>query len=125
MVDFNKHLARNKKPSTKRRANREAAKPAALYAWQQTFDGGYSFMPDATVQATLTPYGGTWVMLVHANGKNYTGTRDTLEDAYKATANLLYKVARPYWLAMDARLVSEPWAHTLPDVTNVPFTGKV
>ena len=125
MVDFSKHLARNKKPSTKRRANRIAATPATSFVWQETFDGGYSFTPDATVQATLTPQGDKWLMLVLAGGKHYSGERACLEDAFKAIAHLLYKVARTYWLAMDARVVSEPWAHGLPEVTNVPLTAKI
>lgn len=104
----------------KARRHLKAGLPAApdggkLYAWDSTIDGGYAFNPVDDVSVVLTPGAGTWAMLVQASGKRYVGSRATLEEAYKAACNLLYKVAKDYWLRMDGNAPMKPWAHTLPE----------
>jgi hypothetical protein len=91
-----------------------------LYSWVEVVTLGvtwYSFAPDIHVEASLKPGpGGTWEMALRApTGQHYKGTRPTLEEAYKATSDLLYKVAKPYWLREESRVVMAPWAHTLPE----------
>jgi hypothetical protein len=83
-----------------------------LHSWQALLDS-YVFAPTPEVMATLIERDGVWVMTVSANGKRYVGERLTLEDAFKATANLLYKQAKDVWLRMESSAVTESWAHTL------------
>ena len=51
------------------------------------------------------------------NGQKYHGERKTLEAAFKATTNLIYKHAREYWLKMDARTVTPHFADFLKEET--------
>lgn len=86
-----------------------------LYKWQELLDS-YVFAPDETVNATLVERDGKWTMVLVVNGKRYVGERPTLEEAYKATSDLLYLKAKKYWLRQDAHVVIAPWGYTLPEV---------
>jgi hypothetical protein len=86
-----------------------------LYKWQELLDS-YVFAPDDKVNATLVERDGKWTMLLVVDGKRYVGERPTLEEAYKATSDLLYTKAKKYWLRQDAHLVIAPWGYKLPEV---------
>ena len=76
-----------------------------LYAWTKMLDS-YCFTPAPDVWATIKPIDGKFLMTVSLNKQRYVGERKTLDEAFKATANLVYKHAREYWLKMDGRAVS-------------------
>lgn len=76
-----------------------------MYPWQNVM-GSYCFAPVPEVWATLKEQEGQWLMNVKLNGQKFHGERPTLEDAFKATAGLLYKHAREFWLNMDGRVVT-------------------
>jgi hypothetical protein len=84
----------------------------ALYAWQTMLDS-YIFHPSDDCDVLLTERGGSWHMNVTINKQKWHGERATLEEAFKATANLLYMHAKDFWLKMDTRAVTAPWAHEL------------
>jgi hypothetical protein len=84
-----------------------------MYAWTSLLDKAYTYAPVPEVWATLVEQDGKWLMTVKLKGQKYSGERPTLEAAFKATANLLFKHAKEYWLRMDARVVTAPWSHTL------------
>jgi len=90
----------------------KAAVGGPPHSWQALLDS-YVFAPTPDVTATLIERDGIWVMTVSANGRRYVGERPTLEDAFKATASLLYKQAKDVWLRMESGAVTESWAHTL------------
>jgi len=73
----------------------------------------FVFNPVAEVNVILAADAGKWVMTVTIKGKRYVGERATLEEAFKATANLLFKHAKEVWLRMDARIVTGPWSNIL------------
>ena len=107
-----------KKPR-KRRYQTMAEKsigPAEVYVWKSLLDKAFTFAPAPEVWATIAEQGGKWVMAVRFGIQKFHGERTTLEDAFKATANLIYKHARPFWLKMDSRAVTAPWKETLPEV---------
>jgi hypothetical protein len=107
------------KKARKRRTQTLAEKGVGevkLYAWTSVLDKAFTFAPAPDVLATLVEQDDKWVMAVKLNGQKFHGERSTLEDAFKATANLIYKHARHYWLRMDARAVTAPWSHKLPEV---------
>jgi hypothetical protein len=108
------------KKARKRRTQTLAEKGqlASLYPWQNVLDS-YVFMPDDSCRVFITEQDGKWSMTANIGGKHYSGERSTLEEAYKACANLLFKHAKGYWLRMDARAVTAPWKETLPEVENV------
>jgi hypothetical protein len=96
----------------------EKGQLAALYPWQEVLDS-YVFMPDDSCRVFITEQDGKWSMTANISGKHYSGERPTLEDAFKACANLLYKHAKDFWLRMDTRAVTAPWVDKLPEVENV------
>ena len=51
-----------------------------------------------------------WEMVVVIDGKRYVGTRASLEEAFKATSDLLFKHAKKVWLRQDAKVVMAPWS---------------
>ena len=108
------------KKARKRRTQTLAEKGqlAALYPWQEVLDS-YVFMPHESCRVFITEQNGKWNMTANISGKHYSGERPTLEDAFKACANLLYKHAKDFWLRMDTRAVTAPWKETLPGVENV------
>jgi len=77
----------------------EKGQLAALYPWQEVLDS-YVFMPDDKCRVFITEQDGKWSMTANIDGKHYSGVRPTLEDAFKACANLLYKHAKDFWLRM-------------------------
>ena len=77
-----------------------------LCAWREIL-GTYVYNPDPNVEAQLVEHGGAWAMNVVIGGQKYHGERPTLEEAFKATANLIYKHERRFWLNMDARVVTK------------------
>ena len=83
----------------------EKGQLATLYPWQELLDS-YIYAPDARVNANLQERDGKWIMQVVIDGKRYAGERPTLDAALKATANLIYKHAKEFWLRMDARVVT-------------------
>jgi hypothetical protein len=103
----------------KARKHLSAGKPVPLYPWAQVVTLGvtwYSFTPDTHVEASIKPAAGQqWEMLLRAHGQRYKGTRPTLEDAYKALDDLMFKVAKPYWLKQDAHAVIMPWGYAVPE----------
>jgi hypothetical protein len=103
-----------RKRLTQTRAER-GTEPAVIYKWQEVLDS-FVFNPDEKVNVILAEDAGKWTMTAELMGKRYVGDRPTLEEAFKATANLIYKHTKEYWLRMDARPVTAPWAHTLPEV---------
>jgi len=109
------------KKARKRRTQTLAEKGqlAALYPWQSVLDSVFTFKPSKDVSVEITEQDGKWSMTANIGGKHYSGERSTLEEAYKACANLLFKHAKGYWLRMDARAVTAPWKETLPEVENV------
>ncbi len=97
----------------------EKGQLAALYPWQEVL-GMYSFNPHKDVSAVIVMTDSwRWEARVMIHGKRYVGVRSTLEDAFKACANLLYKHAKDFWLRMDTRAVTAPWVDKLPEVENV------
>ena len=101
--------ARTAVTSTKPRKRREYApkEETKLYVWQAVFGKAFTFAPSPNVWATIIEQDGKWIMAVKLNGQKYSGERETLEAAFKATSNLIYKHARRYWLQMDARPVTK------------------
>ena len=97
----------------------EKGQLAALYPWQSVLDSVFTFKPSKDVSVEIMEQDGKWRMTADINGKHYVGVRTTLEEAYKACANLLFKHAKGHWLRMDARAVTAPWKETLPEVENV------
>jgi len=108
------------KKARKRRTQTLAEKGqlAALYPWQNVLDS-YVFVPDDNCRVFITEQDGKWSMTANISGKHYSGERPTLEDAFKACANLLYKHAKDFWLRMDTRAVTAPWVDKLLEVENV------
>ena len=109
------------KKARKRRTQTLAEKGqlAALYPWQSVLDSVFTFKPSKDVSVEIMEQDGKWAMTANISGKHYSGERPTLEEAYKACANLLFKHAKGHWLRMDARAVTAPWKETLPEVENV------
>ena len=103
-----------KKPR-KRRTQTLAEKSigAKLYVWQSVLGKAFTYAPSPDVWATIIEQDGKWVMAVKLNGQKYVGERPTLEAAFKATCNLIYKHAREFWLGMDARTVTPYFADFL------------
>jgi len=97
----------------------EKGQLAALYPWQNVLDSVFTFRPSKDVSVEITEQDGKWDMIVNIKDKHYVGERVTLEDAFKACANLLYKHAKDFWLKMDTRAVTAPWVDKLPEVENV------
>lgn len=96
----------------KRRTQTMAETTGPTYAWTTLLDT-YKFHPADTVDVTLAEQAGEWHMRAVIDGRTYVGKRTTLEDAFKATAQLLYKQAKEFWLRMDTRVVTAPWSSTL------------
>ena len=92
----------------------ERAGKTELYKWQELLDS-YVFAPDDTVNATLVERDGKWTMVLVVDGKRYVGERPTLEEAFKATSDLLYIKAKKYWLRQDAHVVIAPWGYSVPE----------
>lgn len=84
-----------------------------LYRWTSVLGKAYTYAPVPSVWAALVEKNGVWTMAVKLNGQKFHGERPTLEAAYKATANLIYKHAKEYWLRMDGRVVSANFADFL------------
>jgi hypothetical protein len=95
----------------------EKGRDVKLYPWTSLLGKAFTYAPSPEVWATIVEQNGKWVMTVKLHGQKYSGERPTLEAAFKATANLIYKHARPFWLRMDARAVTEPWAHEIPEAS--------
>lgn len=103
------------KPHKRRtQAIAEKGVDAIRYVWQELLDS-YVFEPLPEVRAHLTEHDGSWEMRVVINGQKFHGERSTLEEAFKATANLLFKHAKDIWLRMDTRAVIAPWSTTVPE----------
>ena len=98
------------KKSRKRRTQTLAEKGEAVeqYKWEELL-ATYTFEPSDTCKATIMPLGEGWTMAVVIDGKRYLGNRPSLEEAFKATDQLIYQHARKYWLRMDASVVLESW----------------
>ena len=90
---------------------------AKLYPWTSMLDEVFTFAPSPEVWAQLSHEDGKWSMAVRIGKQNYSGERPTLEEAFRATADLLYKHAKEFWLCMDSQAVTAPWAGELPEVT--------
>lgn len=106
---------KKRKPRQKRRFQslaEKAAKPE-LYKWTELL-GSYQFNPDEHVSASLTESEGTWDMILVVDGQRFVGKRPTLEDAFKALSDLMFKTAKKYWLKQDAHVVMLPWMMELP-----------
>ena len=82
--------------------------PLCKYAWVQD---GAGYRLNSPVLATLTPLNdiGVWRMAAKIEGRWHTGTRQGLEEAFKALDGLLAKKAKPVWLETNVRAVIEPW----------------
>ena len=87
--------------------------PAEVFVWKSLLGKAFTYAPAPEVWATVVEQDGKWVMAVKLNGQRYHGERKTLEAAFKATTNLIYKHAREYWLKMDARTVTPHFADFL------------
>lgn len=106
---------KKRKPRQKRRYQTMAEKDGQpqTYKWTQLL-GSYQFNPDENVSASLTESAG-WDMVLVVNGQRYSGNRPTLEEAFKALADLMFQKAKKYWLKMDDHIVMAPWMWTLPE----------
>ena len=93
----------------------EKGQLAVLCPWRELL-GSYAFMPHESCRVFITEQNGKWSMTANISGKHYSGERATLEEAYKACANLLFKHAKDFWLRMDTRAVTAPWCEKLPEV---------
>ena len=91
--------------------------PAEVFVWKSLLGKAFTYAPSPEVWATVVEQDGRWVMAVKLNGQKYHGERKTLEAAFKATTNLIYKHAREYWLKMDARTVTPHFADFLKEET--------
>jgi hypothetical protein len=93
----------------KRRVQTIAEKGAASerYAWKEMF-GRYTLKAPA-VDADIAKLGEGWTMVVVIGGQRFLGNRPTLEAAYKATSDLLFKHAKKIWLKEDATVIMAPW----------------
>ncbi len=97
------------KKARKRRTQTLAEKSPAgtkLYPWGSTFDVYFKFEPSADVCATITKIDQKWLMAVRIVAQKYSGERLTLDAAFHAVNDLLYKHAREFWLRMDGRAVT-------------------
>ena len=89
---------------------------ATTYTWAAS-DGGYELRePAGESIAELTDLGIGWLSLVYAGGERYVGNRESLEDVFKATADLLFKVRKEVWLKMECQTVMSPWQGDLMEV---------
>ncbi len=104
-----------KKPRKRRTQTlaEKSADGAKLYPWQSVFGKAFTYAPSPNVWATITEIEGKWIMAVKLNGQKYSGERPTLEAAFKATSNLIYKHAREYWLRMNSKVVIEHFSDFL------------
>jgi hypothetical protein len=50
-----------------------------------------------------------WQISAIIKKQKYTGTRDTLEEAFKALDRLISKYMREIWVIIDCRAVMSPW----------------
>jgi hypothetical protein len=88
----------------------------AQLAWKASI-GGYELRDaDGQTVAELSSSGSEWSMLVLADGKRYVGKRESLELAFKAIADMLYKVRKSVWLRMSCQEVMAPWQSDLTEV---------
>ena len=83
----------------------KGTEPTVLYRWVEVLDS-FVFNPDAKVNLIIMEQDGRWLSTAVIMGKRYVGWRDNLEQAFKATANLLYQHAKEYWLRMDSRPIT-------------------
>jgi hypothetical protein len=90
----------------------KGTEPVVLYHWQELLDS-FVFAPAQNVNANLTEREGKWTMVVDIEGNHYVGNRPTLEEAFKATDQLIFKHARTYWLRSICRAVVSPWCSEL------------
>ncbi len=104
-----------KKPRKRRTQTlaEKSADGAKLYPWQSVFGKAFTYAPSPNVWATITEIEEKWIMAVKLNGQKYSGERPTLEAAFKATSNLIYKHAREYWLRMNSKVVIEHFSDFL------------
>ena len=101
-------MKKPRKRRTQTLAEKGTEEAPAQYRWEE-FLGNYTFKPSGTCNATIAPLGEGWTMAAVIDGKRYLGKRPTLEEAFKATDQLIFQHARKYWLRMDARVVLAPW----------------
>ena len=64
------------------------------------------------------PAGRPWRMRVKADGKVFSGERETLEDAFKATDRLVYKHFPHVWTSTNCRVILDLWAGDLSTIEN-------
>ncbi len=55
-----------------------------------------------------------WVMIFQYDGKRYSGSRSSLEQAFKALDHLIHKINPDMWLEIDCSAIIEPWKGNLP-----------
>jgi hypothetical protein len=77
------------------------------YAWRRMLSS-YSFKAP-NVDANIAQLGEGYTMAVVINGQRYLGNRPTLEAAFKATSDLIFKHAKKVWLKTDATVIMAPW----------------
>lgn len=105
-----------RKPRQKRRFQTLAEKGPAveMFVWKELL-GSYVLQVQKSeqtpsVDANISERDSQWEMVVVIDGKRYVGKRPRLEDAYKATSELLFKHAKKVWLRQDAKVVMAPWS---------------
>lgn len=73
------------------------------YTWDRTEDGFKVYLPDGEFLQLVKQDG--WTMVGKLNGKNFKGTRPTIELAFKATDQLLFTQRKELWCKMDCGIV--------------------
>ena len=86
---------------------------ACKYFWKDDERAGYVLVIDESNGARLWEEAGQWHMRAALKGQTYTGARDTLEDAFKATDRLVYKNFPHVWTSTNCRVILEKWEGVL------------
>ncbi len=82
--------------------------------WRQE-GAAWVLKPGGSVEARLAPEGARWGMRLAVLGKTFYGTRDTMEEAFKALDGLLYQEAKKVWLKSNCTAVIAPWGSKIPE----------
>jgi hypothetical protein len=97
--------------------------PAPLMKWAWVLaDAGYR-LKSPEVLATLKPVNDKeWSMSAKIVGKWYTGTRPSLEEAFKVLDQVIHREAIETWLNTNVHAVVEPWMGDLEGLDTLLLT---
>jgi hypothetical protein len=79
-------------------------KKKAKYSWE-SFDSGYRIIFQNSDFAEIQPIDDKWEIKTQLNGDSFTGTRPTLEVAFKTVDRMLWVKKPDIWNQIDCRAV--------------------